>query len=90
LLLVFDKVWILLTGAVLFILCMLGVGLLISTVSAMRQQVLVTSFFFIMPAVTFSLLGFPISTMPRWLQYLIYAADGQRGRLTKRNSNACF
>lgn len=53
---------------------MLGVGLLISTVSATQQQALVTSFFFIMPAVTFSGFGFPISTMPQWLQYLTYAS----------------
>jgi ABC-2 type transport system permease protein len=53
---------------------MLGVGLLISTVSATQQQALVTSFFFIMPAITFSGFGFPISTMPQWLQYLTYAS----------------
>jgi ABC-2 type transport system permease protein len=61
-------------GAVLFLLCMLGVGLLISTVSATQQQALVTAFFFIMPAVTFSGFGFPITTMPQWLQYLTYAS----------------
>ena len=33
-------------GAILFLLCMLGVGLLISTVSGTQQQALVTSFFF--------------------------------------------
>lgn len=63
---------VLLTGAVLFLLCMLGVGLLISTVSSTQQQAMVTSFFFIMPAITFSGFGFPISTMPQWLQYLTY------------------
>lgn len=59
-------------GVVLFLLCMLGVGLLISTVSSTQQQAMVTSFFFIMPAITFSGFGFPISTMPQWLQYLTY------------------
>jgi ABC-2 type transport system permease protein len=59
-------------GAILFLLCMLGAGLLISTVSSTQQQAMVTSFFFIMPAVTFSGFGFPISTMPQWLQYLTY------------------
>jgi ABC-2 type transport system permease protein len=63
---------VLMTGAVLFILCMLGVGLLISTVSSTQQQAMVTAFFFIMPAITFSGFGFPISTMPMWLQYLTY------------------
>jgi len=69
-----GQLWVLFAGAVLFLLCMLGVGLLISTVSATQQQALVTSFFFIMPAVTFSGFGFPISTMPQWLQYLTYAS----------------
>jgi ABC-2 type transport system permease protein len=61
------------TGAILFLLCMLGVGLLISTVSATQQQAMVTAFFFLMPAVTFSGFAFPISTMPQWLQNLTYA-----------------
>jgi ABC-2 type transport system permease protein len=60
-------------GAVLFILSMLGVGLLISTISATQQQAMVTSFFFIMPAITFSGFGFPISTMPHWMQLCSYA-----------------
>jgi ABC-2 type transport system permease protein len=52
---------------------MLGVGLLISTISSTQQQAMVTSFFFIMPAITFSGFGFPISTMPHWMQLLSYA-----------------
>jgi ABC-2 type transport system permease protein len=67
-----GHVVVLFTGAILFLLCMLGVGLLISTVSSTQQQAMVTSFFFIMPAVTFSGFGFPINTMPDWLQYLTY------------------
>ena len=67
-----GQIAVLFIGAILFLLCMLGVGLLISTVSATQQQAMVTSFFFIMPAVTFSGFGFPINTMPQWLQYLTY------------------
>jgi len=67
-----GHILVLFAGAVLFLLCMLGVGLLISTVSSTQQQAMVTSFFFIMPAITFSGFGFPISTMPQWLQYLTY------------------
>ncbi len=59
-------------GTVLFLQCMLGVGLLISTVSSTQQQAMVTAFFFIMPTITFSGFGFPISTMPLWLQDLTY------------------
>jgi ABC-2 type transport system permease protein len=68
-----GHVWVLVTGAVLFLLCMLGVGLLISTVSATQQQAMVTAFFFIMPTITFSGFGFPISTMPQWMQVCSYA-----------------
>ncbi len=67
-----GRILVLFIGAILFLLCMLGVGLLISTVSSTQQQAMVTSFFFIMPAITFSGFGFPISTMPQWLQYLTY------------------
>lgn len=67
-----GHILVLFAGAVLFLLCMLGVGLLISTVSSTQQQAMVTSFFFIMPAITFSGFGFPISTMPAWLQDLTY------------------
>jgi ABC-2 type transport system permease protein len=67
-----GHVSVLFAGTVLFLLCQLGVGLLISTVSSTQQQAMVTSFFFIMPAITFSGFGFPISTMPQWLQQLTY------------------
>ena len=67
-----GQIVVLFAGAILFLLCMLGVGLLISTVSSTQQQAMVTAFFFIMPAITFSGFGFPISTMPQWLQYLTF------------------
>lgn len=67
-----GSVLVLLLGAVLFLLSMLGVGLLISTVSSTQQQAMVTAFFFIMPAITFSGFGFPIATMPQWMQYCSY------------------
>ena len=67
-----GSILVLLAGTVLFLLCMLGVGLFISTVSSTQQQAMVTAFFFIMPAITFSGFGFPISTMPQWLQWLTY------------------
>jgi ABC-2 type transport system permease protein len=67
-----GNLFVLFLGAVLFLLCMLGAGLLISTVSATQQQAMVTAFFFIMPAIVFSGFGFPIATMPQWLQYCTY------------------
>ena len=68
-----GHITVLLTGAVLFLICMLGVALLISTVSATQQQAMVTSFFVIMPTITFSGFGFPISAMPHWMQIFSYA-----------------
>lgn len=68
-----GHIWVLLTGAVLFIICMLGMALLISTVSATQQQAMVTAFFVIMPTITFSGFGFPISAMPHWMQIFSYA-----------------
>jgi ABC-2 type transport system permease protein len=59
-------------GLMLFLLCALGIGLFISTVSATQQQAMVTGFFFIMPAITFSGFGFPIASMPRFVQWLTY------------------
>ncbi len=59
-------------GMVLFLLCMLGIGLFISTVSTTQQQAMVTAFFFIMPAITFSGFGFPIASMPAFVQWLTY------------------
>ncbi len=67
-----GHVSVLLAGSVLFLICMLGTGLVISTVSSTQQQAMVTAFFFIMPAITFSGFGFPIATMPQWLQYCTY------------------
>lgn len=67
-----GHVAVLLTGAVLFLICMLGMALLISTVSSTQQQAMVTAFFVIMPTITFSGFGFPISAMPHWMQLASY------------------
>jgi ABC-2 type transport system permease protein len=68
-----GNLFVLLTGTVLFLICMLGVALLISTVSATQQQAMVTSFFIIMPTIMFSGFGFPIIAMPVWMQDCSYA-----------------
>ncbi|HVJ04442.1 MAG TPA: ABC transporter permease [Candidatus Saccharimonadales bacterium] len=61
------------TGTVLYLFCVLGIGLLISTVSANQQQAMVSAFFFLMPAIIFSGFASPISSMPAWLQFLTLA-----------------
>ncbi|HEV3111134.1 MAG TPA: ABC transporter permease [Candidatus Binataceae bacterium] len=67
-----GSIVILLAGSLLFIAGVLGVGLLISTISNTQQQAMVVSFFFIQPAITLSGFGFPISSMPPVLQWLTY------------------
>jgi len=67
-----GNILVLMLGSLLFIFSVLAIGLLISTVSATQQQAMVTSFFFIMPAITLSGFSFPISSMPAFLQWLTY------------------
>jgi ABC-2 type transport system permease protein len=67
-----GSIAILVGGSLLFIACVLGAGLLISSISATQQQAMVASFFFMMPAITLSGFGFPISSMPLVLQWITY------------------
>ncbi len=59
-------------GVVAFIFASLGLGLLISTISATQQQAMITSFFFTMPMMTLSGFATPISSMPEFFQKLTY------------------
>ena len=63
---------VLLVGGSLFLLSMLGVGLLISTVCTTQQQAFALSFFFLSPALILSGFSFPIASMPTVLQWLTY------------------
>ena len=51
-----------------FIITIVGVGLLISSLSTTMQQGLLGSFIFMLPAITLSGLATPIANMPLWLQ----------------------
>jgi len=51
-----------------FIITIVGVGLLVSSLSTTMQQGLLGSFVFMMPATILSGLATPIENMPRWLQ----------------------
>jgi len=57
-------------GLLLFLLAAIGIGLLISAVAATMQQAMLYSILVIMPFSLLSGLTTPISSMPRWLQYL--------------------
>jgi ABC-2 type transport system permease protein len=59
-------------GLVSFILASLGLGLLISTLSANQQQAMITSFFFTVPMITLAGFGTPIASMPPFFQQLTY------------------
>jgi ABC-2 type transport system permease protein len=62
----------LLLATVLYLLTMLGMGLLISTVSHTQQQAMMTTFFFFFPAMLLSGFTFPIANMPEVVQWLTY------------------
>lgn len=60
----------LLAGAVLFLLCGLGIGLFISTISKTQQEAFLSSFLLFMPTMLLSGFMFPIASMPRLFQWL--------------------
>jgi len=61
---------VLLAGTALFLLSSLGVGLLISTLCSTQQQAFASGFFFINPAFILSGFAFPITSMPKVLQWI--------------------
>ena len=64
--------FVLLLGTVLFLLCTLGIGLLISTICSTQQQAFSSNFFILSPVFILSGFAFPISSMPLALQWLTY------------------
>jgi ABC-2 type transport system permease protein len=56
----------------IYLLSFLALGLFISTISRNQQQALVTTFFFTFPIILLSGFIFPISNMPRAIQYFTY------------------
>jgi ABC-2 type transport system permease protein len=62
-------------GSAAYLLCTLGLGLLVSTVSSTQQQAMMTAtFFFLIPMVYLSGFIFPIENMPapiQWVTFLI-------------------
>ena len=63
---------VLLLGTCLFLLCVLAIGLLISTVCKTQQQAFSSNFFVLNPMFILSGFSFPISSMPDVLQWLTY------------------
>lgn len=65
--------FVLLLGALLFLMSSVGIGLFISTISSTQQQAQISTFFFVMPAFILSGFAFPLENMPEWIQYITYA-----------------
>jgi ABC-2 type transport system permease protein len=58
--------------SLLFLSNMLGMGILISTISRTQQQAMMTTFFLILPWILLSGFIFPIENMPEVIQYITY------------------
>jgi ABC-2 type transport system permease protein len=76
-------------GAVIFLLVVLGLGVLISTISYTQGQAIQTAMFFVMPQILLSGMIFPLDAMPwgvRWIGYLLpltYFIDVSQGILLR-------
>ena len=58
---------------VIYLLCTLGLGLFVSTISQTQQQAMMTTiFFFLTPMIYLSGFIFPIENMPGWIQPFTY------------------
>jgi len=68
-----GSVWLLLAMSLLYVLCTLALGLLVSTVSDTQQQAMMTAtFFFLMPMIYLSGFMTPIENMPQAIQWITY------------------
>jgi len=68
-----GSVALLLGMSLVYVLCTLGLGLFISTISETQQQAMMTAtFFFLTPMIYLSGFIFPIENMPRVIQYATY------------------
>ena len=70
----FDgSIWVLFGSTGLYLLCTLGLGLFVSTISSTQQQAMLTAiFFFLMPMIYLSGFTFPIENMPQVVQWVTY------------------
>jgi ABC-2 type transport system permease protein len=66
-----GSVTLLFAASLVYLICTLGLGLFVSTISSTQQQAMMTSsFFFLIPMVYLSGFIFPIENMPRVIQWL--------------------
>ncbi len=62
----------LLFASILYIICTLGIGLLISAISSTQQQATMSMFMIIFPLILLSGFAFPIANMPEVIQWITY------------------
>jgi ABC-2 type transport system permease protein len=65
-----GSVLVLAVASVFYIICGLGVGLLLSTMSSTQQEAFMSMFFFFFPALILSGFMFPVENMPLAIQYV--------------------
>ncbi len=69
-----GSVPLLIGSSLIYLLCTLGLGLFVSTISSTQHQAMMTStFFFLVPMVYLSGFVFPIENMPKPIQVLTFA-----------------
>jgi ABC-2 type transport system permease protein len=69
-----GSVPLLLASSLIYLLCTLGLGLFVSTISATQQQAMMTATFFILvPMIYLSGFVFPLENMPAFIQTITYA-----------------
>ncbi len=79
-------------GAALFLLAVLGLGVLISSISQTEGQAIQTAMFFLLPQILLSGMIFPLTAMPwgiRWIGYLLpltYFIDISQGVMLRGES----
>ncbi len=67
-----GSIGVLAASTLFYLMTTLGVGLLISTVSATQQQAFLGGFLFALPAILLSGVMTPVRSMPGWMQALTY------------------
>lgn len=68
-----GSVLLLYASMVTYLLALIGVGLLVSSLAKTQQQAILYAFVFMVPAMLLSGFATPIGNMPEWLQVLTYA-----------------
>ena len=67
-----GNILLLFMASLLYLLCGLGLGLLLSTISKTQQEAFLASFLFFMPIMLLSGFMFPVSSMPEVFQWLTW------------------